>query len=94
MRLVLILLLLAAALWRAVVDWQATIGQGYAYRFASIEAVLAETWPERWSGLLAALQARSLWEPVGATLAGLPLAPVLAGIAVLLWLTRRPNRGR
>lgn len=94
MRLVLSLVLLAAALWRAVIDWQATIGEGYAYRFASIEAVLAETWPDRWRGLVDAAEARGFWEPVGATLAGLPLAPVLAGITALLWLTRRRNRGR
>lgn len=90
MRLVLIFLLLAGALWRAVVDWQATIAQGYAYRFASIETVLAETWP----GLMSAVEPPGWWEQIGATLGSLPLSLVLAGIAALLWLTRRRNRGR
>ena len=90
MRRILILFLLAGALWRAVVDWQATIGQGNAYRFASIEAVLAEHWP----GLEAGAEARGWWEPVVSTLGSLPLTLVLAGIAAALWLTRRRNRGR
>ena len=36
MRAVLAVVFLAAALWRAGVDWQATIGQGYAYRLGRV----------------------------------------------------------
>lgn len=86
MRLVLILVLLAGALWRAVADWQATIGQGYAYRFASIETVLAGIWP--------GVGEQGLWEPVGASIGWLPLTPILLGLAAVLWITRRRNRGR
>lgn len=89
MRLVLIVLLLGAALWRAVLDWRATIGEGYAYRLTSIDAALAEAWPQRWEAFTAWAEARGLWDPVGATLAALPLALVLAGLAALLWVTRR-----
>ncbi len=59
-RRLLVLLLAAAALWRAVLDWQATIGAGYAYRLASIDQVLAATWPERWPALVAEAEARGL----------------------------------
>lgn len=89
MRLVLILLLLAAALWRAALDWGATIGEGYAYRLTSIDGALANTWPDRWAGIVEAAKANGLWDPVGATLTAIPLALVLAALAFLLWITRR-----
>lgn len=89
MRLVLILLLLAAALWRAALDWGATIGEGYAYRLTSIDGALANTWPDRWAGIVEAAKANGLWDPVGATLTAMPLALVLAALAFLLWITRR-----
>ena len=47
MRAILAVLLLAAAFWRAGVDWQATIGQGYAFRLGTIGSLIAEHWPER-----------------------------------------------
>lgn len=89
MRLVLILLLLAGALWRAALDWGATIGEGYAYRLTSIDGALANTWPDRWAGIVEAAKANGLWDPVGATLTAIPLALVLAALAFLLWITRR-----
>jgi hypothetical protein len=89
MRLVLILLLLAAALWRAALDWAATIGQGYAFRLTSIDAALADAWPERWAGIVEAAKANGRWDPIGATLTAVPLALVPALLAFLLWITRR-----
>lgn len=88
-------LLLAAAIWRGWIDWERTIGAGYAYRFTSIGGALAEVWPASTARILAAWQSseiRYFWDPLGATLMALPLAPVLAGLAALLWLTRRKRR--
>ena len=46
-RIILIILLLALGLWQAGADWQATIGEGYAYRFTNIGEALSEIWPDR-----------------------------------------------
>lgn len=96
MRVLLAAVFLAAGLWRAWVDWQATIGEGYAFRMSSIGRVLEATWPDRYAAFVAGWQARGLlWDPVGATLMALPLALVLLVIAVVLWITRpRASRGR
>jgi hypothetical protein len=93
MRLILVLLLLAAAFWRAALDWRATIGEGFALRLTSIGGALANTWPERWGGIVEAARANGLWDPVGATVTALPLALVLAALALLVWITR-PRRAR
>jgi hypothetical protein len=79
--------LLGLALWQAYVDWQVTIGEGYAYRLTSIGQAVERTWPatpltaEEWGST-----------DIGGALLALPLAPVLAGIAVLLWLSARRRR--
>jgi len=96
MRVVLAAVFLAAGLWRAWIDWQATIGAGYAYRLASVQTVLEATWPETTPEFVAGWEARGLlWEPVGTTLMALPLALVLLVVATVLWVTRRRTaRGR
>lgn len=89
MRRILVILLLAAALWLAWSDWRATIGAGFAYRLSSVEAALTDRAPGAAGGLFDAWRTTGipyLWDPVGAILAGLPAALVLAG---LLWITRR-----
>ena len=43
------------ALWRAAVDWQATIGQGYAYRFGTLGTLFSGLWPEPYGRLVAGL---------------------------------------
>jgi hypothetical protein len=88
-------LLLAAAVWRGWIDWQATIGEGYAYRLTSIGGALEQTWPETYAGLVAAWAAVDLpyvWDPIGRTFLALPLAAVLFALAVLVWITRRRRR--
>lgn len=88
-------ILMAAALWRAAVDWQATIGQGYAYRLTPIGQVFADLAPERYALVIAAWQDSGVpwfWDPIGATLVALPLALVLGGLALLVWFTRRRRR--
>lgn len=94
MRVALVILFFVAALWRAVIDWQATLAQGYAYRFDAIGEALAARWPEDFPALVrgAATRLPWAWDPVGAFLLSMPLAPVLALVAMSLWVTR--NRGR
>jgi hypothetical protein len=92
MRIAFILLLLAAALAQAWIDWQATIGEGYAYRLTSIRGALEAAWPERTAEVIARIEASRvswLWDPLGAAVTAVPLALALAGLAALLWLTRR-----
>ena len=96
MRAILAILLLAAAVWRTGVDWQATIGVGYAFRPGTIGGVIAHYWPEDYQNLVASLQASGVpfaWNPVGAFFLSLPIALVLAASALAVWLTReRPVR--
>jgi hypothetical protein len=91
MRIVFILLLVAAALAQAVIDWQATIGEGYAYRLTSIGAALEAAAPEGYARSVEAIRGTVpwLWDPVGATLARIPVTLALLAIAGVLWLTRR-----
>ncbi len=86
-------ILMAGALWQAGVDWQATIGQGYAYRLTPIGQVFANLAPETYAWLVGAWKASPLlWDPVGAVLMALPLALALAALAALVWFTRRRGR--
>lgn len=89
-------LFLALALWRAAVDWQATLGQGYAYRFGSLGGLVDDRWPGATGRLAGTVQAWGpgwAWDPVGAFVLSLPLAPLLATIAAAFWFTRaRPGR--
>ncbi len=92
MRIVLVVLLAAAALWQAWIDWQATIGAGYAYRLTSIGAALERAAPERHAALVGTGEGGLawLWSPILA----LPLALTLLVLAGVIWLTRgRRPRG-
>lgn len=96
MRAGLTIILLAAALWRAGLDWQATIGQGYAYRLSTIGNLFSARWPERYGNLVEGLKRSGLpwaWDPAGAFLMSLPLALMIALLAAVFWLTR-PRSGR
>ena len=98
MRAVLAILLLAAAVWRVGVDWQATIAVGYAFRPGTIGSLIAHHWPEDYQNLVASLQSSGVpfaWNPVGAFVLSLPIALILAAIALGIWLTRaRPAHRR
>jgi hypothetical protein len=97
MRVLLAACFAALALWRAWIDWQATIGTGYAYRLASTDAVLAANFPRSYARVQEMLEGTGisfLWDPVLRTLLGLPLALAPAVIAILLWLTLPRARGR
>lgn len=92
MRLLLAFLLIAAALWRGWLDWQATIGQGYAYRLKPVGQVLADTWPQAFERFVAGVQGSSvpfLWDPIGMAVFAVPLALLAALLAAGLWVTRR-----
>ncbi len=91
MRAILSLLFVAAAIWRIGVDWQATIGVGYAFRPGTIGGLISHYWPEDYQNLVASLQASGVpfaWNPVGAFVLSLPIALILAAIATGIWLTR------
>jgi hypothetical protein len=74
------------AVWRAWLDWVATIGAGYAFRLASIGQTLEMAFP----GLS---DASWLHGSVGTALMAVPLAMVPAFTAGLIWVTR-PRRAR
>ena len=91
MRAVLAVLLLAAAVWRTGVDWQATIGVGYAFRPGTVGGLIAHHWPDDYQNLVASLQSSGVpfaWNPVGAFVLSLPVALLLAAMALAIWLTR------
>ncbi|MCB1351622.1 MAG: hypothetical protein KDK03_02665 [Rhodobacteraceae bacterium] len=97
MRIVVMVAFAGLALWRAWIDWQATIGEGYAFRLASIDRVFAENAPGSHAKVVSILQNFGpdwLWDPVFTTLFSLPLALIPALIAGILWLTRPRGRGR
>jgi len=97
MRAILTILLLGAALWRAGVDWQATIGQGYAYRFGSLGGLISGHWPGNYAQLVESLERSGVpyaWNPVGAIVMSLPLALVVAAIGGSVWVTRERGRAR
>ena len=91
MRAALVILLVAAAVWRTGVDWQATIGVGYAFRPGTVGGVIAHYWPEDYQNLVASVQSSGVpfaWNPVGAFFLSLPVALLLAVTACAVWLTR------
>jgi hypothetical protein len=91
------ILLLGAALWQAGVDWQATIGEGYAYRFGTFGGLIARHWPVSYAQFVESLERSGVpyaWNPVGAMLMSLPVALVLAAIAATVWVTRERSRAR
>lgn len=97
MRTILATILVATAFWRAAIDWQATIGQGYAYRFATLATLLRENWPEGYDRLVGMLIRSGIpwaWDPVGAVLLSAPVAPLLAAAGVGLYVTRSRARAR
>jgi len=95
MRAFLTILLAVLAFMLAAFDWQATIGAGYAYRSASLGELVAGRWPEATAAMVAALRGGGwLWDPVGAFLLSLPVAPLLAAVALGLWVTRPGERRR
>ena len=84
-------------LWRAGVDWQATIGAGYAFRLGTLGGLVSGHWPENYASLVESLQRSGVpfaWDPVGAMLMSLPVALVLAALAGALWVTRVRGRVR
>jgi hypothetical protein len=90
MRILLAALLMGAAFLLAIADWQATLGEGYAYRLRSIDQALAGVWPAWHARFVEGWQVHGflLWDPVGAFLMALPLALVLAAFGMLVWVSR------
>lgn len=82
MRTSLAALLAVLALWRAVVDWQATLGHGYAYRFGKLGDLLVAWLPD------------GVGSTVGTLLLSIPVAPALAAVALAVWIGRPAQRSR
>ena len=75
----------------AVIDWQATIGQGYAYRFGTLGSLIQGYWPEGYVRLVVSLKQSGIpcaWDPVGAIVMSVPVALVLATVGAGLFVTR------
>lgn len=97
MRVFLMVVFLAGGLIRLWLDWQATLAEGYAFRFTSIGRAFAEGFPEVFYAMANALRGgplQVLWDPVATTLLAAPLALVLLVLAGLLWITRARARVR
>lgn len=89
MRRISCVIFLLLALWRGVIDWQATIGQGQAFRPASLERLWAAWSPASHGALIEELRASALWDPALATLLATPLLLVLLLLSAFFWLIRR-----
>jgi hypothetical protein len=97
MRAVLMFLFLGAAVWRAGADWQATIGQGYAYRLGTMGSLISSYWPRPYADLVESLQRSGVpgaWDPVGAFVMSVPLALIFLFLAATVWLARPRERRR
>lgn len=89
MRVAIAAILLAGALWQGWIDWRATIGEGYAYRFTSVGAALSNAFPERFAAPAEGAAGGGV-DILWAT----PLAPALLVLAAAAWFARRRRRGR
>lgn len=97
MRVFLMVVFLAGAVWRGWLDWQATLGSGYAFRFTSIGRAFAEGYPEIFYAVANVLKGSPLdwmWDPVATTALAMPLALTLLVVAGLLWVTRSRAKAR
>jgi hypothetical protein len=97
MRIFLAAILLGGALLLAALDWQATIGQGYAYRFSTLGTLIQGYWPEGYMSLVVSLKQSGVpfaWDPVGAIVMSIPVALVLAAVGAGLVVTRERARVR
>ena len=97
MRAAIALVLVAAAAWRMMVDWGATIGKGYAFRPGTIGKFIQHHWPEDYANLVASLRASGVpfaWDPVGAFILSLPIALILGALGLAVWLSRAGGPSR
>ncbi len=95
MRLLIAYVFFAAAAYRAWIDWQATMGEGNAYRMASVEALWQQTSPgsyETWYPVLQSSTIPYLWDPVLMVFFGFPMALLLFVLGAFFWLIRRRKR--
>ena len=97
MRAILTIALLLVAAWRAAVDWNATIGAGYAFRLDTLGGMISGYWPQNYAQLVESLQRSGVpfaWDPVGALVMSVPVALLLVALAGALWITRVRGRVR
>lgn len=93
MRTVLAVMILLAAAFQIGVDWQATIGKGYAFRPGSIGGIMAARWPESHARLVSGLGDGFAGTVAGVVMA-LPVALLLGAAGYGLWISRPGRRHR
>jgi len=95
MRVILIFVFAGIALWRAAVDWHATIGAGYAYRPGTFGGLASSYWPTAYARMVDTLQHGAVpyaWNPLGAVFMSIPVALFFLTLAGWLWLGRPRQR--
>ena len=88
-RILVAIVLLVAAFWRAAADWHATIGSGYAYKFTDIGTMFANASPDKFESMKVFWRSSGVpyaWDPVGASIMALPVVVVLVFLAGMMWL--------
>jgi hypothetical protein len=97
MRLFLMVVFLVATVWRLGVDWQATIGHGYAFRLGTLGGMISAHWPGPYASLVESLRSCGIpgaWNPMGALIMSMPVALVLLALAATAWMARPRERQR
>ena len=92
MRLLLSLIFFSLSGWQTFTDWQATMGQGNAFRFSSVEEAWISLSAETHAEYLPILQQSTvpmLWDPVLINLITFPAAVVLFVLSALFWMVRK-----
>lgn len=93
LRTTLAILIFLAALWRAALDWMATVALGDAWRFKSSGELWKEVWPngpEVFETLIEGYLGDAVWAPLSAVL-DVPLVANLCFVGAFIWMVRRPK---
>ena len=91
MRTVLALFIFGLAIWRAALDWMATVAQGGAWRFVSV----GELWggyfprgPGNFETLITGYLGPEIWAYASFVLI-MPMVSLLCFLGALIWMVRR-----
>lgn len=92
MRLLLSLIFFLLSAWQTFTDWQATMSQGNAFRFSSVEEAWIAASATTHAEYLPMLQQSTipmLWDPILVNLMTFPAAIVLFVLSAIFWLLRK-----
>jgi len=93
MRTLLALVLFALAVWRAALDWMATVTQGEAWRFVTVGELWGQFFP-RGPGTLETLVVGYLGTEVwryASFILVMPMVALLCFLGGFIWMIRRPS---